>query len=114
MSPSPTLRATSTSRPSSIENIARPSTSDGVEAGVVDRQADGLARERQLGVGQALAERGLADADDRGAVLDRLRSRRLQRSRPAGRYQPFHSGSRFSIIAAMRSLPSSVRRFSSM
>ena len=43
-----------------------------LDARVVERDRDRLARERQLGVGQALAERRLPDADDRGLVLDQV------------------------------------------
>ena len=79
MSPRPTLRATSTSRLSSIVNDAMPSTSDGRDPAVVERGRDRLARERQLGVGESLAERGLADAGDRDPVLQQRcgASRRL-------------------------------------
>ena len=83
MSPRPTERATSTSRLGSSVNDASPSTSDGRDAGVVERERDRLARERELGVGETLAERRLADPDDGGAVLDELRA-----------HQPFHSGAR--------------------
>ena len=56
------------------------------DAGVVERERDRLARERQLGVGQPLAERRLPDAGDRGLVLDELASWHA--------HQPFHSGGR--------------------
>ncbi len=70
------------------------------DAGVVERERHRLARERQLGVGEALAERGLPDADDRGAVLDQL-----------GRHQPFHSGLRRSRNDATPSPESTVWLF---
>ena len=47
-----------------------------MDARVVERTRDRLARERELGVGQSLAERGLPDAGDRGLVLDQA-TRRL-------------------------------------
>src|SRR5690606_35806313 len=44
----------------------------GRDPSVVERRRDRLAGERQLAVLEALAERGLPDADDGGAVLDGL------------------------------------------
>ncbi len=50
---------------------------------VVESHRHGLARERELGVGQTLAEGGLPDPDDRGLVLDQIGH---------AAHQPFHSG----------------------
>ena len=75
MSPSPTLRATSTSRSVLHRERSRARRPrDGAMPASSSASADRLARERQLGVGEALAERGLADADDRGPVLDQTRT----------------------------------------
>src|SRR6185503_4578548 len=60
----------------------------------------GLARERELGVGEAFPEGGLPDADDRGAVLDERRA-----------HQPFHSGLRRSRNDATPSPESTVWLF---
>src|SRR5207244_1985687 len=72
------------------------------DAGVVEGERDRLARERELRVGQALAELGLADPDDRGLVLDEGRG-----------HQPFHSGVRRSRNAATPSPESTVDEFCS-
>ena len=115
MSPRPTLRATSTSRPSSIENIARPSTSAGCRPAssiamlIAWHASDSSVSARPLPNAvwpmPTTAVRSLRGASS-GTRCDAADRR--------ARYQPFHSGRRFSIIAAMRSLPSSVSRFSSM
>ena len=81
-SPNPTLRATSTSRFGSIVNEARPSTSAGRDPRVVERRGDRLARERQLGVDESLAERGLPDPDDRDLVAEHRTLRRAPPSPP--------------------------------
>ena len=44
---------------------------------VVERDRDRLTRERQLGVVEPLAERGLADPDDRDLVADEVRTHRV-------------------------------------
>ena len=64
----PRLRATSISSLVSIVNVTSPSTSAGVEPGVVERGLHRFARELQLGAARLLRELGLADAGDRGAA----------------------------------------------
>ena len=77
-SPIPTLRATWISELDSAVNVTIPSTSDGVEAGVVECRADGLARQLQLAAAGRLGELGGTDADDRG---------RAARARSCGRHR---------------------------
>ena len=69
----------------------------GRDTGVVECEGDRLARERQLRVGETLAELRLADPDDCRLVLDEGRA-----------HQPFHSGVRRSRNDATPSPESSV------
>ena len=66
----PTLRATSISSFSSTVNVTMPSTSLGLQSGVVDRGLDCLAGQLHLAAAGLLRELGLADPDDRGLAAE--------------------------------------------
>ena len=79
----PRLRATSISSLLSSVNVTSPSTSAGVEPGVVERGLHRLARELELGAARLLRELGLADAGDRGPARRAVGSR----AAPTGRLE---------------------------